>query len=81
MNTDEELPLLGVVAGTPKCNTPLDGEIFFSPPTRVVKNCLLMSHSNADSELALSMAKKVDTEHRSEMAQDTIAARLLVNVN
>ena len=46
-----------------------------------VVRALLMPHSNAGSERVFSMVNKIDTEHRSELAQDTIAALLSVKVN
>ena len=53
----------------------------FATLSAVMKVYLLMPHSNADSELVFSMVNKIDTEHRSELAQDTIAALLSVKMN
>ena len=40
-----------------------------------------MPYSNADSEQAVSVVNKIETEHRSELAQDTIAAYLSIKIN
>jgi hypothetical protein len=34
--------------------------------------CVVLQNSNADSERILSMLKKIQTEHRAELANDTI---------
>ena len=40
-----------------------------------------MPHSNEDSGRVFSMVNKICTEHRADLAQDTVAALLSVKVN
>ena len=85
MATDAELPPMdgGLDAfwAAMATRTTALGDHPFATLSVVMKVYLLMPHSDADSERVFSMVNKIDTEHRSELAQDTIAALLSVKVN
>ena len=81
MATDAELPPMDAFWAAMATRTTAGGDHPFATLSAVMKVYLLMPHSNADSERVFSMVNKIDTEHRSELAQDTIAALLSVKVN
>jgi hypothetical protein len=43
--------------------------------------CVVLSNSNADSKPIFTMLKKIQTEHRSELANDTICSLVCANQN
>ena len=52
-------------------------ELFSKQPrypnlSKLALACVVLPNSNADSERIFSMLKKIQTEHRSELANDTI---------
>ena len=48
---------------------------------QVMPNLLCLPHSNADSERAFSMVRKIHTENRTRLAPDTLAAFLQIKLN
>ena len=48
----------------------------FSTISKRMKTFLLLPHSNADTECVFSMVNKICTEHRADLAQDTVVALL-----
>ena len=81
MATDAELPPMDAFWVAMATCTTAGGDHPFATLSAVMKVYLIMPHSNADSERVFSMVNKIDTEHRSELVQDTIAALLSVKVN
>ena len=57
------------------------GHYNYSTISKLMRTFLLLPHSNADSERVFSMVNKICTEHRADLAQDTVAALLSVKVN
>ena len=57
------------------------GHCKYSTISKLMKTFLLLPHSNADSERVFSMVNKICTEHRADLAPDTVAALLSVKVN
>ena len=57
------------------------GHYKYSTISKLMKTYLLLPHSNADSERVFSMVNKICTEHRADLAQDTVAGVLSVKVN
>jgi hypothetical protein len=54
-------------------------ELFSKQPrypnlSKLALACVLLSNSNAESECIFSMLKKIQTEHRSELANNTICS-------
>ena len=72
-----------VVAGASKATQvkTVAGYYKYSTISKLMKTYLLLPHSNADSERVFSMVNKICTEHRADLAQDTVAALLSVKVN
>ena len=57
------------------------GHYKYSTISKLMKTFLLLPHSNANSERVFSTVNKICTEHRADLAQDTVAALLSVKVN
>ncbi len=57
------------------------GHYKYSTISKLMKTFFLMPHGNADSERVFSIINKICTEHRADLAQDTVAALLSVKVN
>ena len=57
------------------------GHYKYSTISKLMKTYLLLPNSNADSKRVFSMVNKICTEHRADLAQDTVAALLSVKVN
>ena len=57
------------------------GQPRFGTLCAVVLPLLSLPNSNADSERVFSMAKKIDTDSRSDLGQDTICALLSCKIN
>jgi predicted transcriptional regulator len=53
-------------------------KMYLSGPSGSVKK---KKHSNADSERIFSMLKEIQTEHRSELANDTICSLICAKQN
>ena len=51
------------------------------PNSNADKTCVVLPNSNADSERIFSMLKKNQTEHRSELANDTICSLICAKQN
>ena len=56
------------------------GHYKYSTISILMKTYLLLPNSNEDSERVFSMVNKICTEHRADLAQDTVAAVLSVNL-
>ena len=57
------------------------GNYKYSTISKLMKTYLLLPNSNADSKRVFSMVNKICTEHRADLAQDTVAGVLSVKVN
>ena len=57
------------------------GHYKYSTISKLMKTYLLLPNSNADSKRVFSMVNKICTEHRADLAQDTVAGVLSVKVN
>ena len=55
------------------------GHYNYSTISKLIKMFLLLPYSNADSERVFSMVNRICTEHRADLAQDTVAALLSVD--
>ena len=58
-----------------------DGTTRFPTLGKLMKALMCIPHSNASSERAFSMMKKVTTEFRSELGQDTLCAIMALKYN
>jgi hypothetical protein len=61
-------------------------ELFSKQPrypnlSKLALACLVLTNSNADSERIFSMLKKIQTDHRSELANDTICSLICAKQN
>ena len=57
------------------------GAVRFPLLTRVMTTMSVIAHSNADSERVFSMVRKIDTESRSQLGNDTLRALLSCKIN
>ena len=57
------------------------GHYKYSTISKLMKTYLLLTNSDADSKRVFSMVNKICTEHRADLAQDTVAGVLSVKVN
>ena len=52
-----------------------------SSPSKFVKACLVLPVSNADNERIFSMLKKIQTDNRSELSNNTICSLICAKQN